>query len=117
MLAQLDMFAAPTARRSDPGTSHEAAESAKELAARHHRIILAALSRGPAGKDRIAALTNLSGTQVARRTCELHRAGKIEPTGRTVTSTAGRQEREWRIDVGRQALRHIAGVLGIEPKV
>lgn len=97
VVMQLAMFAEPTARRSDPITSHDAAESAKELAARHHRIIVAALSRGPAGKDRIAALTSLSGTQVARRTCELHRQGLIEPTGRTVTSTAGRQEREWRI--------------------
>ena len=96
MFDQLDIFATPTARRSDPVTSHQAAESAKELAARHHRIILAALSRGPAGKDRIAALTSLSGVQVARRTVELCRAGLIEPTGKTVRSTAGRAEREWR---------------------
>jgi len=92
---QLAMFQEPTARRSDPVTSHEAAESAKELAARHHRIILAALSRGPAGKDRIGTLTSLTGVQVCRRLTELHRAGQIEPTGRTVASTAGRQEREW----------------------
>lgn len=97
MFDQLDIFAAPMARRSDPATSHEAAESAKELAARHHRIILAALSRGPAGKDRIGTLTSLTGVQVCRRLTELERAGKIEPTGRTVTSTAGRQEREWRV--------------------
>ena len=96
-LAQLDMFAAPAARRSDPATSHQAAESAKELAARHHKIILEALRRGPAGKDRIAALTQLTGTQVARRTCELQRQGLIEPTGVVVRSTAGRAEREWRI--------------------
>ena len=94
---QLDLLAAPAARRFDPQTSKDAAESVRELAARHHRIILTALERGPAGKDRIAALTSLSGVQVARRTVELFRAGKIEPTGRTVTSTAGRQEREWRI--------------------
>jgi hypothetical protein len=96
-LAQLDMFAAPAARRSDPETSHQAAESAKELAARHHRIILGALRRGPAGKDRIGTLTSLTGVQVCRRLTELHRAGQIEPTGKTVASTAGRQEREWRV--------------------
>ena len=99
-MMQLDLLAAPSARRFDPETSRDAAESARELAARHHRIILDALSRGPAGKDRIAALTCLSGTQVARRTCELHRAGLIEPTWNTVRSTAGRQEREWRICSG-----------------
>lgn len=96
-MMQLDLLAAPSARRFDPETSRDAAEFARDLAARHHRIILDALSRGPAGKDRIAALTSLSGVQVARRTCELHRAGRIEPTGRTVASTAGRQEREWRV--------------------
>ena len=80
-MIQLDLLAAPSARRFDPQTSRDAAESARELAARHHRIILDALSRGPAGKDLISALTSLSGVQVARR----------------VASTAGRQEREWRI--------------------
>jgi predicted ArsR family transcriptional regulator len=85
------------ARHSDPLTSHEAAESANELQARHHRIILAALEQhGNAGKDRIAALTSLNGVQVCRRLTELERAGEIEPTGKTVKSTAGRNEREWR---------------------
>ena len=96
-MMQLDLLAAPSARRFDPQTSRDAAESARELAARHHRIILDALSRGPAGKDRIGALTSLTGVQVCRRLTELHRAGQIEPTGRTVASTAGRQEREWRV--------------------
>ena len=48
-MIQLDLLAAPSARRFDPQTSRDAAESARELAAR------------------------------------------------TVASTAGRQEREWRI--------------------
>ena len=89
---------APAARVRDPETSHQAAAQAKELAARHHRIILACLeAHGPAGKDRIAALTSLTGVAVCRRLSELHKAGKIIPTGKNVQSTAGRAEREWRL--------------------
>lgn len=88
----------PGARRADPETSKQAALQARELAARHHRIILGALeAHGPAGKDRIASLTSLTGVAVCRRLSELHKAGRIVPTGRNVQSTAGRSEREWRI--------------------
>ena len=88
----------PLARSSDPATSHAAADSARELQARHHRIILAALeAHGAAGKDRLAVLTSLTGVQVCRRLVELERMGKAAPTGKTVTSTAGRQEREWAV--------------------
>ena len=90
------LLAEPLARATDPATSHQAAAEARELAADHQRIILAALeAHGAAGKDRIAALTRLTGTQVARRTCELHKLGKIAPTGKNVLSTAKRAEREW----------------------
>ena len=89
-------FELPLARSSDPVTSHAAADSAKELQARHHRIILAGgEAHGGAGKDRLAVLTSLTGVQVCRRLVELERMGKAAPTGKTVTSTAGRQEREW----------------------
>lgn len=88
----------PAARASDPATSHQAAQQARELAARHHRIILSCLeAHGPAGKDRIAALTCLSGVAVCRRLSELQKVGRITPTGRNVQSTAGRAEREWRL--------------------
>jgi predicted ArsR family transcriptional regulator len=86
----------PAARRTDPTTSHQAAASARELREQHHSVILAALrAHGPAGKDRIAALTRLTGVQICRRLIELQRDGLIQPTGRTVLSTAGRNEREW----------------------
>ncbi len=88
----------PGARRSDPATSHSAAQQAKAMAARHHRIILACLkSHGPSGKDRIATLTSLTGVAVCRRLTELERTKQIRTTGRTVSSTAGRQEREWEL--------------------
>jgi predicted ArsR family transcriptional regulator len=97
VMLQLSIFdSAPGVRRSDPRTSHEAAASAKDLQARHHRLIVACLKEhGPASKDRIAALTCLTGTQVARRTTELERAGLIRDTGDKARSTAGRAERVW----------------------
>jgi hypothetical protein len=88
----------PAARRSDPETSKAAAAEAKGLQGEHCRLILACLEQhGALGKDGIAARTRLSGVAVARRTVELQRAGKIVWTGKTVSSTAGRQEREWRL--------------------
>lgn len=89
---------APLERRADPATSHEAAEAAAELQARHHRLICDALRKhGPLGKDGISARTALTGVAVARRTVELERLSRIRPTGRKVLSTAGRGEREWEI--------------------
>ena len=96
---QLALFdISPLARRTDPATSHQAAASAKELQAQHHRVIVACLKRhGPLGKDGVASRTGLTGVAVARRTAELQRAGLIQPTGKTVLSTAGRPEREWEV--------------------
>lgn len=87
------------ARTLDPVTSHMAAAQAKEMAARHHGLILGVLRQhGPMGKDGIASkLRGLDGVAVCRRLTELQRAGKITPTGRTVPSASGRQEREWEI--------------------
>lgn len=85
------------ARKRDPATSHAAAASAGALRAVHQDSILAALDRyGPAGKDRIARLTGLTGVQVCRRLPELVIAELVEPTGRTVESDSGRSEREFR---------------------
>jgi predicted ArsR family transcriptional regulator len=88
----LPLFAA--ARRTDPATSHEAAKAAP--VAEHQRLILDALGQGPAGASGIAARCGLSGHQVNKRLTELARTGRIVETGRTVRSTSGRSEREWR---------------------
>lgn len=99
---QLAIDFEPLARTTDPPTSHAAAHQAREMAAQHHRLIIGVLSEyGPLGKDGIAArLRGLDGVAVARRTTELHRAGRIAPTGRTVLSSAGRLEREWAVTAG-----------------
>ena len=86
----------PRSRRTDPATSHAAAESAKDMAQRHHQIILTCLrEHGALGKDGIAARTRLDGIAVARRMSELQRLGLAKPTGKTVASTSGRAERVW----------------------
>lgn len=88
----------PLARSTDPGTSHAAAASAKELQADHYVRILGTLKQhGELGKDGIASRCDLTSYQVSKRLTELARLGLIEWTGRTVKSTAGRGEREWRV--------------------
>jgi len=90
----LPLFAA--ARATDPETSHAAAAQAGGLASKHQRQILAALLEGPAGASGIAARCGLLPHQVNKRLNELAKAGSIVETGRTVTSSSGRGEREWR---------------------
>ena len=84
-------------RNSDPVTSYEAADAAKDLASKHFGIIVDCLkAHGSLGKDGIAQHTNLDRNQVSRRLNELEKMNLIQLTGRTVKSSAGRNEREWR---------------------
>lgn len=85
-------------RASDPITSYEAAESAKDLASKHFSMIVDTLkAHGALGKDGIAKHSGLEPNQVARRLNELSNMGLIELTGRTVKSKSGRKEREWNV--------------------
>jgi len=84
-------------RSSDPVTSYEAADAAKDLASKHFNIIVDCLkAHGSLGKDGIARYTNLDRNQISRRLNELEKMNLIQLTGRTVKSSAGRNEREWR---------------------
>jgi transcription initiation factor IIE alpha subunit len=86
----------PRVRNDDPITSYEAADSIKETASKHYKIIHECLEEyGPLGKDGIAKLTCLEGNQIARRLKEMKSAGLISLTGKTVKSNSGRNEREW----------------------
>jgi predicted transcriptional regulator len=88
----------PRVRADDPITSFEAADSIKEVSAKHHKIILDCLEQhGPLGKDGIAKLTGLDGSQVSRRLNEMKVLGLISLTGKNVKSNSGRNEREWTI--------------------
>jgi predicted Rossmann fold nucleotide-binding protein DprA/Smf involved in DNA uptake len=86
----------PLFRRTDPATSKAAAASVKTFQGEHHAAILDALSHGPAGASGIGARCGLLPHQVNRRIHELAKAGRITETGRTVLSSSGRAEREWR---------------------
>ena len=84
-------------RCSDPVTSYEAADSAKDLATKHFVIIVDCLkAHGALGKDGIAKRSGLDKSQVSRRLNELLKMGLIELTGNKVKSDAGLNEREWR---------------------
>ena len=84
------------ARNTDPITSWQAADEAKDLAKAHAALILKTLiEQGPLGKDGIAFFAVMDGHQVARRLPEMERDGLVGLTGRTVKSIAKRQEREW----------------------
>ena len=85
------------ARNTDPATSHTAASMAKRLIKHHHEQIVETLSiYGPLGCDAIANVKLFaSGHQVGKRMNELEKAGRVELTGRTVTSFSGRPQREW----------------------
>jgi predicted transcriptional regulator len=84
-------------RSEDPITSYQAADSIKEVAPKHFKIILEALKEhGPMGKDGIASKTGLNPNAVSRRLPELQKLDLVAPTGRTVKSLSGREEREWK---------------------
>ena len=84
-------------RCSDPITSYEAADAAKDLASKHFIIIVDCLkAHGALGKDGIARHSGLDRNQVSRRLNELLKLGLIELTGNKVKSDSGLNEREWR---------------------
>lgn len=88
----------PRAKADNSVTSFEAADKAKDLAEVHGKAIVECLAKyGPLGKDGIAAHLKISGHQVSRRLSELQKDGYIQPTGNTVKSDSGRNEREWRL--------------------
>jgi hypothetical protein len=92
----LNLF--PRVRATNPIESFEAADSAKEVAANHYKIIHDCLKEhGPLGKDGIATLTGLDGNQVARRMNEMWVNRMVFLTGRKVKSNSKRNEREWTV--------------------
>lgn len=89
----LDIF---RARKTDPQTSKDAAIEIEETAPQHFAKIHDVLAKfGPLGKDGIAYFAVMDGNQIARRLPEMKRLGMVDLTGKTVTSKAGRKEREW----------------------
>jgi len=90
-------FDFPRARRSDPISSHMAAQKAEKFARGHAATILQCLKdHGAQTIDMIAKRTSLTAVQVARRLPELQREGYTEPTGKLLPSASGCSEREWK---------------------
>ena len=85
------------ARTFDPWTSHAAAGSIDTTAARHYRIILHALKRGPGISYEIAERAGLSNAQVHKRMPEMERKGWVELTGGWRLSPSLRKCRVWRL--------------------
>ncbi len=83
------------ARRNDPATSHEAAESVEELAQKHHALILDVLKTydRPMAAEEIADkyYPILDKVLVGRRLCELERAGLITKTEQRHVNRSGRR--------------------------
>lgn len=84
------------ARRSDPITSHLAAEQLSQFAGSHCDLILSALKQhGPMTCDEIAEVIYLLPHQINKRTADMHKKGTIKPNGEIRLSMAGRFERVW----------------------
>ena len=81
----------PLARRTDPATSHAAANKAASIAPSHRNIIAAALRYEPATVKTISDRCGLSQYAVSKRLGEMQRLGLIELTGRELDGC-----REWR---------------------
>jgi len=87
------------ARRTDPITSHDAAQHAKQFAPKQHARIQVALEMigRPAGAHEIAEVAGMTQVQVCKRLPEMQRAGLVEPTGETRPTGWGGSERLWRL--------------------
>lgn len=90
-------FDAPLARSHDPSTSHAAAARVTEFAGGQRAAILNALKvSGPMDSERIGRVLGIDAYAIRKRVVELQRLGLAEPTGETVPTASGRQQRVWR---------------------
>lgn len=104
MSAQFPLDFTKRARGSDPETSHQAAARVIDFAHGHYALILGALGlHGNATIHELAERTGLDAVAVARRTAELHDAGRIEPSGEKRPSPTGRPCRVWMLIAQRLA--------------
>jgi predicted ArsR family transcriptional regulator len=86
-----------SARRTDPGTSHEAAQAAASFAGTHcDRIHTALIQCGPMDPEQIGAMVGIEPYSARKRLADLKGAGRAEPTGQIVPTTSGRSQRVWR---------------------
>ena len=101
-------FAPHTLARSyDPGTSHDAAHSAKELRKHHHELILSIMRRAPIplSAEQIALLSGgkIDYVQVGKRLGELRRAEMIIQTDKQHRNKSGRKAYRYTINPIRES--------------
>ena len=103
---QLTIDDAPTARASDPDTSHQAGARAKLTAGHGRRLALEALAAAhradhvyPGGMTdfELAAVTGIQATSVGKRRLELQRAGLVAKTDLHRLSPSGSPSIVWAI--------------------
>lgn len=98
MTGDLLEWARTHARRSDPGTSHEAARRSRGLAARQHALILACMSDGVwRAAEQIGDAIGLDHVSVNRRLPELVAQAKLEPTEERHRNRSGRLAVRYRV--------------------
>lgn len=79
---ELPLFVEAKARRTDPVTSHDAAESMTHAAGVQRALILNALAKhGPQTADALDELLSFRPTTAGRRCSELVKAARIHVTG------------------------------------
>ena len=101
------MTARAHARRTDPGTSHAAADSVRELTDRQRAVLAILRQHGPLTDEqlvaRYTALQQLhdgappqqSPSGIRTRRSELHARGDVIDTGEKATMTTGREAILW----------------------
>ncbi len=86
-----------SARRTDPGTSQQAAQAATSFAGTHcDRIHTALIQCGPMDPEQIGAMLDMEPYAIRKRLSDCKKAGMAEPTGELVPTTSGRHQRVWR---------------------
>lgn len=86
----------PTARATDPETSHEAAAGVRHRAEDDRRLVLRILrTHGPLTDFEVAAITGRLQTSLGVRRGELCKAGLVAFAGYTRPSPSGSSARVW----------------------
>lgn len=91
-------FARKHARRDNINTSHDAAERAEGLAARHKALVYEVLHRdGPLASEQIAAITGLDALQVMKRISDLRNESAVIDSGERRPTRTGRSAAVWKL--------------------
>ena len=99
---------APTARRSDPGTSWDAAKLAGRSASKHQLLCAKALRHDDMTDFELAVHTGVQQTSIGKRRLDLQRLGYVAPQdGRKRQTPSGAWAQVWKLtQAGRRWLEN-----------